>query len=122
MAALLTLMLKTTISLERSTLERLEIDDGEDDGFGVGENGMEYAKNLGKLSKSGKQKSQKTFKSQNLAKSGKKLSKSKNSTNFNATEDGPKFLTPDVRIAFNCLQLAFTEAPILQHFDPECHI
>ena len=61
-------------------------------------------------------------KSQNLAKSGKKLSKSGNSTNFDATEDRPKFLTPDARTAFNRLRLAFTEAPILRHFDPECHI
>ena len=28
-------------------------------------------------------------------------------------EDGPKFLTPDAKITFNCLRLAFTEAPIL---------
>ena len=61
-------------------------------------------------------------KSQNLAKSGKKLSKSGNSTNFDATEVGPKFLTPDARTAFNCLWLAFTEAPILWHFDLEYHI
>ena len=47
-----------------------------------------------KLSKLGKSKSEKTSKSQNLAKSGKKSSKSGNSTNFDATEDGPKFLTP----------------------------
>ena len=77
---------------------------------------MEHAK------KSGKSKSEKTSKSQNLAKSGKKLSKNGNSTNFNATEDRPKFLTPDARTAFNRLRLAFTEAPILRHFDPECHI
>ena len=50
------------------------------------------------------------------------MSKSGNSTNFDATEDGPKFLTPDARTAFNRLRLAFTEAPILRHFDPECHI
>ena len=75
-----------------------------------------------KLSKLGKSKSEKMFKSWNLAKSGKKLSKSGNSTNFNATEDGPKFITPDARTAFNRLRLAFTEAPILRHFDPECHI
>ena len=37
-------------------------------------------------------------------------------------EDGPKFLTPDARTAFNRLQLAFTEAPIFRHFDLECHI
>ena len=83
--------------------------DGDDevDGFGIGGNGVEYAK------KSGKSKSEKTSKSQNSAKSGKKSSKSGNSTNFDATEDGPKFLTPDARTAFNRLQLAFTEAPIL---------
>ena len=50
------------------------------------------------------------------------MSKSGNSTNFDATEDRPKFLTPDARTAFNRLRLAFTEAPILRHFDPECHI
>ena len=75
-----------------------------------------------KLSKSGKSKSKKTSKSRNSAKLGKKLSKSGNSTNFDAMEDGPKFLTPDARTAFNRLRLAFTEAPILRHFDPECHI
>ena len=66
-----------------------------------------------KLSKLEKSKSEKMSKSQNLARSRKKLSKSVNSTNFNATEDGPKFLTLDARIAFNRLRLAFTEAPIL---------
>ena len=34
----------------------------------------------------------------------------------------PTFLTPNAREAFNQLSQAFTEAPILQHFDPECHI
>ena len=32
------------------------------------------------------------------------------------------FLIPEARSAFNRLRLAFTKAPILQHFDPECHI
>ena len=122
MAAPFTLMLKTTILPKRSTPEQLEVDDGEVDGYGVDGNSVEHAKKLGKLSKSRKSKSEKTFKSWNLAKSGKKLSKSRNSTNFNATEDRPKFLTPDARIAFNYLRLTFTEAPILWHFDPECHI
>ena len=50
---------------------------------------------------------------QNLAKSGKKLLKIGNSTNFNAMKNRSKFLTPDTRTAFNHLQLAFTEALIL---------
>ena len=91
-------------------------DNSEVDGFGVGRNGVEHAK------KSGKSKSKKTSKSRNSAKSGKKLSKSGNSTNFDATEDEPKFLTPDTRTAFNHLWLVFTEALILRHFDLECHI
>ena len=95
---------------------------GKIDRFGVGGNGVEYTKKSEKSSKSGKSKSEKMSKSQNLTKSGKKLSKSGNSTNFDATEDRPKFLTPDARTAFNRLRLAFTEAPILRHFDPECHI
>ena len=57
-----------------------------------------------------------------MAKSGKKLSNSENSINFDVTEDESKFLISDARIAFNCLRLAFIEAPILQHFDLECHI
>ena len=34
----------------------------------------------------------------------------------------PSFLTLDARQAFTQLRQAFTEAPILQHFDPEHHI
>ena len=37
-------------------------------------------------------------------------------------EAGTSFLTPKARAAFNRLRLAFTKAPILQHFDLECHI
>ena len=122
MASLLTSMLKTTVQPERLTLERLGVGDGEVNGFGVGGNGVEYAKKSGKSSKSGKSKSEKTSKSRNSAKLGKKLSKSGNSTNFDAMEDRPKFLTPNTRTTFYRLWLAFTEAPILQHFDPECHI
>ena len=44
--------------------------------------------------------------------SNKKSSKSKN----------PAFLTADARQAFTRLRQAFTEAPILSHFDPERHI
>ena len=101
---------------------------GEVDGFSIGRNSVEYAKKSGKsstsekLSKSGKLKGEKTFKSWNLAKSGKKLSKSENSTNSNAMKDGPKFLTSDARTAFNRLRQVFTEALILRHFDSECYI
>ena len=122
MATPFTSMLKTTVLLERSTPEQLGVGDGEVNGLGVSGNGVEHTKKSGKLSKSGKSKSEKTFKSRNSAKSEKKLSKIGNSTNFDVTEDGPKFLTPDARTAFNRLRLAFIEAPILWHFDPECHI
>ena len=122
MATPFTSMLKTTIPPEKLTFKRLGIGNSEIDGFDVGENGVEYAKKLGKLSKLGKSKSEKTSKSWNLAKSEKELSKSGNSTNFDATEDGPKFLTLNTRIAFNCLRLAFTEAPIFQYFDLESYI
>ena len=98
------------------------------DRFGIGENCVKHAKKSrklsksGKLFKSGKSKSEKTSKSQNLAKLGKKMSKSGNLTNFNAIKVGPKFLTPNARTAFNLLWVAFIEAPILRYFDPECHI
>ena len=139
--ALLTSMLKMTGSLDKPVssrnngsrsafsrnnnskpASRKNNGNGKIDRFGVGGNGVEYAKKSGKLSKLGKSKSEKTSKSQNLAKSKKKLSKSGNSTNSDAIKDKPKFLTPDARAAFNRLQLAFTEAPILWHFDLECHI
>ena len=109
---------------KRSTLE--EVGDGKgDDGFG----GVEIAKKSGKLKGQKTFKSQKLAKSQKLSKSGKskgekskKPSKSGNSPNFNAKDSGLSFLTPKTRSAFNRLRLAFIEAPILWHFDPECHI
>ena len=101
-----------TVPSEKSILERLGVGDGEVDGFDIGENGVEHTKKSGKLFKSRKVKIEKTSKSQNLAKSGKKLSKSENSTIFDITEDGPRFLTLDAKIVFNCLRLAFIKAPI----------
>ena len=76
----------------------------------------------GKLSKSGNSKSEKLSEFQNMAKSGKKLSKSRISPNFNAKKIGLSFLNSKARTTFNFLWLAFTKAPILQHFDSECHI
>ena len=59
-------------------------------------------KKLEKLSKLRKSKVKK-YLSLKIWLLGKKLSKSRNSTNFNATKDRPKFLTFDARIAFNYL-------------------
>ena len=50
----------------------------------------------------------------NLSKS--KKTKSEIQTRLGATGE-PTFLTPDARKAFNQLRQAFTEAPILRHFD-----
>ena len=58
---------------------------------------------------------------QKFAKS-KKLLKSGNSPNFNTKNSRPGFLTPEANAAFNCLQLAFTKAPILWYFEFECYI
>ena len=140
-AALLISMLKTTGSPDEPTPSRNNSSrsafsrnndskpapgrndgNGKVDEFSIGRNSVEHAKKLGKLSKSGKSKSEKTSKSWNSAKLRKKLSKSRNSPNFNATEAGPKFLTSDTKTTFNRLRLAFTKALILQYFDPECHI
>ena len=76
--------------------------------------------------KTGRLESQKSSKSRNSegkksAKS-KKPSKSGNYPNFDTKEAGPSFLTSGAREAFNRLWLAFIEAPILRHFDLECHI
>ena len=55
----------------------------------------------------------------NMSKSKKsKNAKSRIQTRLGATEE-PTFPTPNAREAFNQLKQAFTEAPILRHFDPE---
>ena len=111
--ALLTSILKTTglpdelgpkIGNSNSKIFRFDVSGG----------GEELAKKLGKL------KDQNLAKSQKLSKSGKfkgekskKLLKSKNLPNFDATEAGPSFLTPSAREVFNFLWLAFTKALIL---------
>ena len=71
--------------------------------------------------KTGRSKGWKLAKSQKLSmlkgKKSKKPLKSENSHNFNTTEVGPSFLTPEARAALNRLWLAFTKAPVLWHFD-----
>ena len=51
----------------------------------------------------------------------KKSAKSKRMKSVYNLEE-PKFLTSKAKEAFNRLRQAFTKAPILRHFDPECHI
>ena len=51
----------------------------------------------------------------------KKSAKSKRMKSAHNSEE-PKFLTSKAKESFNRLRQAFTEAPILRHFDPECHI
>ena len=87
---------------------------GGDDGLNDGSKGVEP-----KTRKTSK--TQKLSKSQKLDKS-KKLLKSGNSPNFGITGPKPCFLIPEARLAFNCLWLAFTKAPILWHVDQEYHI
>ena len=53
--------------------------------------------------KTGKSESKKLSKSQKLAKSEKKLSKSGNLPNFDAKDHGPSFLTLKAKAAFNRL-------------------
>ena len=57
-----------------------------------------------------------------MAKSGKKWSKNGNSSSFKATKARESFLTPETKIAFNCLQLVFTQTLILLYFYLKYHI
>ena len=84
-------------------------------------NGSKYVEPKTRRSKSQKT-SKKSAKSQKLSKSGKskgekskKPSKSRNSPNFDTKDSRLSFQTPKARSAF-------TKAPILWYFDPECHI
>ena len=126
-AAPLTSMLKISGSLNRPASSKNDssrpISEKNNSNSEVDEfnsDGVEYAK------KSGKSHGQNLAKSQKLSKSkgekSKKLSKSRNLPNFNTTKAGPNFLTPNARESFNCLRLAFIEAPIFQHFDPQYYI
>ena len=96
MVALLSLILKMTIPAKKLTPEWLRIVDSKINRFDV-DGGVEHVKKL-----------KKTSKSWNLANSRKKLSKSENSTNFDTTKAGPKFLTLDAKTVFNRLRLTFT--------------
>ena len=116
-AAPLTSMLKTIISSQ--VLVANEMLAANEVGGVKGSD--ELIEKYGKLLKTRKLSKSGNLKGKKLAKS-KKPSKSGNSPNFDAKEAGPSFLTPEARSAFNRLRLAFTEAPILRHFDPECHI
>ena len=92
------------------------------DRCGVSGNSVEYAKKLRKLFKSKISKSKKMFRFWNLAKLGKNLLKSENSTNFGNMEARPKFLIPNAIITFYCLWLAFIKSLIFWDFDLKYHI
>ena len=48
--------------------------------------------------------------------------KNGNLPNFNTKKNRLSFLTPNTRMVFNYLQLAFTKALIFQYFDLKYHI
>ena len=74
------------------------------------------------INKSKKLKSKKLFKSQNLVKSEKKLSKIENLPNFNIKKVESSFLTFDAKIAFNYLWLTFIKTLIFWYFDSKYYI
>ena len=120
----LTSMLKTTISslvlAANEVLGTRVLVANEFGDIGDGDESTDGSKRV--EPKTGKTlKVQKSSKSQQSAKS-KKPSKSGNSPYFRAIGPGPSFLTPEAKSAFNYLRIAFTKAPILWHFDLECHI
>ena len=89
-------MLKMAAPPERSTFDRLEVNEGENSN-GVSSNTIEIAK------KSGKPKDQILSKSRKSAKSRKNLSKSGNSPNLDVKDNRLSFLTLKARAAFNRL-------------------
>ncbi len=103
-AALLTLILQTTTESTKDEIQSTQATENKENqdaaagagGAGSGEN----IKNLSTVVK---------------------LAKSKKS-NFAKANFGMGFLTPGAKEAFIHLQKAFTKAPILRHFDQECHI
>ena len=106
-AVLFISMLKTT-KLSNISEPKRENSNGEIIGFDISDGGSVKI-----TKKSEKSKDQNLFKSQILAKLGKKLLKSGNSPNFDAKKNKPSFLTHKTKATFNCLQLTFTKALIL---------
>ena len=104
-------MLKTT---RLSDLLGPEVENGDNEvvGFDVNDGNEELVKKSGKSSKGLKLSKPGNSKGNKWAKF-KKPSKNGNSPNFNAKKAGPSFLTPETRVAFNRLRLAFTKALIL---------
>ena len=101
-AAPLTFMLKTTGSSDSAPKAFMADDDKV---TRVGGRADETFKNSSKFKKA------KNDKSESLT----------HSSDIGATGE-PIFLTPGAKETFNHLKQAFIEAPILRHFDPECHI
>ena len=101
-AAPLTSMLKTTGSSD-SAPKAFRVDD--DEVVGVGGRSNETVKNSSKSKRSKNDKSEISTRPSDIGATGE-----------------PMFLTPGARGAFNHLRQAFIKAPILRHFDPECHI
>ena len=100
----LTSMLKTT-GLSNDLAPKMFKADGDEVVGGGGGKVNETVKNLSKPKKSENEKSEILM----------------HSLDIRATRE-PMFLTPKARKAFNHLRQAFIKAPILWHFDPECHI
>ena len=96
MVALFISILKTIILLKKLTSEWLKVGDNKVNKFGI-DSDEEIARKLKNL------KGEKLFKSQKLAKLRKKLSKSENLSNFGIIKAGSKFITLNIKTAFNHL-------------------
>ena len=94
-----------TVSPKKLIFEQLKIGDSKVSKFDINDS-KEIVK------KSRKLQSKKLFKSQKLAKSEKKLSKSGNFLNFDTKKNRSSFLTSKAKMTFNHLRLVFTKAPI----------
>ncbi len=108
-------MIRTTDNkaLSTQTIENKKNQDAPNAAGGVDDGRVDRnIKNLSIVANSAKSKKSKSTKS-------KKLDLPK--ANFARDNSGTDFLTPETKKAFIYLRKAFTEAPILRHFDPECH-